>query len=170
MKHTINHAIYKTNGKHDECYTPRYAVEAILPYIPSNMTIWCPFDTEESFFVKVLRENGYNVIHSHIDNGQDFFEYEPEHWDIIVSNPPFTNKKQIFDRAFSFGKPFILLMTAQWLNDSAPVQLYQKHQKDMQIIHFTKRINFIGGQGVIPFKSIYFCCDILPKGNVLLDI
>lgn len=170
MEHTIDRAIYNSKGKHDECYTPKYAVEAILPYIPSNLTIWCPFDTEESYFVKVLRENGFNVVRSHIDEGKDFFEYEPEYWDIIVSNPPFTNKTRIFERAFSFGKPFILLMTAQWLNDSAPIKLYRKYQKELQIIHFTKRINFIGGQGMIPFKSMYLCCDVLPKGNILLDI
>ena len=129
---TINDAIYKTNGKNDECYTPRYVVEAILPYVPKNKIIWCPFDKEESFFVKVLTENGYNVVFSHIDHGEDFFTFEPPHWDIMVSNPPFSNKRQFFERAFQLGKPFMLLMTAQWLNDSAPVQLYEKYNKDME--------------------------------------
>jgi len=31
-----------------------------------------------------------------IDEGKDFFEYEPENWDIIVINPPFKNKKSFF--------------------------------------------------------------------------
>lgn len=167
---TINHAIYQTNGKNDECYTPRYVVEALLPYIPKNKIVWCPFDKEDSFFVKVLIENGYKVEHSHIDNGQDFFSYEPKKWDIIVSNPPFTNKKLFFERAFQLNKPFMLLMTAQWLNDSAPVQLYSKYEKDMEIIHFTKRIKFINcEQKGVPFKSVFFCSDILPKANILIN-
>ena len=169
-KFTINDAIYKTNGKNDECYTPRYVVEAILQYIPKDKVIWCPFDKEESFFVKVLQENNYRVIYSHIENGEDFFTFEPPHWDIIVSNPPFTNKRAFFERAFKLGKPFMLLMTAQWLNDAAPVELYDKYNKDMELIHFTKRIQFLNvNEQKIPFKSLFFCSDILPKANILIN-
>ena len=60
-------------SKNDEFYTPEYAITPILKYIKPNSTIWCPFDTEESLFVKVFRENGHNVICSHIGNGEDFF-------------------------------------------------------------------------------------------------
>ena len=171
-RYTINDAIYSTKGKNDECYTPRYVVEAILPYIPKDKVIWCPFDTEDSNFVKVLKEKDFKVVFSHISTGQDFFSYEPEKWDIIVSNPPFTNKKEFFDRAFSFGKPFMLLMTAQWLNDAAPVDLYLKYNKDMQIIHFRNRVEYecpCGETGKVPFKSIFFCCDILEKSNILIN-
>lgn len=169
-KYTINDAIYATSGKNDECYTPKYVVESILPYIPKDKRIWCPFDTENSYFVRVLRENGYNVVHSHISYGQNFYTYEPEEWDIIVSNPPFTNKKQIFERAFQLGKPFMLLMTAQWLNDAAPVDLYCKYNKDMQIIHYRNRIQFLNqNDKKIPFKSVFFCSDILEKNNILIN-
>ena len=37
--------------------------------------------------------------------GIDFFDFQPEYWDVMVSNPPFTNRKY-FERALSFGKPF----------------------------------------------------------------
>lgn len=47
-----------SSGNNDECYTPRYVVEEILPYIPKDKTIWCPFDTEASEFVKVLTGGG----------------------------------------------------------------------------------------------------------------
>lgn len=171
-KYDINHAIYETKGNNDECYTPRYVVEAILPYIPKNAVIWCPFDTEESFFVQVLKENGFEVIYSHISKGEDFYTFEPkEHWDIIISNPPFTNKKQIFERAFQFGKPFMLLMTAQWFNDAAPVDLYLKYNPTgMQTIQFRNRIKYIGRGNKIPFKSIFFCNKIDTfQGNVLIN-
>ena len=170
--YTINNAIYETKGKNDECYTPRYVVEAILPFIPKNVVVWCPFDTKDSFFVKILVENGYKVIYSHIDAGEDFYKYEPkEHWDIIVSNPPFTNKRQIFERAFQLGKPFMLLMTAQWFNDAAPVDLYMKYNPNgMQTIQFRNRIKYIGCNNKIPFKSIFFCNNINTfVGNLLID-
>lgn len=170
--HTINTAIYNTSGKNDECYTPRYVVESIIPFVPKSFVIWCPFDTEESFFVKVLKENGFKVIYSHISMGQNFYDYEPkEHWDIIISNPPFTNKKQIFERAFQLGKPFMLLMTAQWFNDAAPVDLYMKYNPNgMQTIQFRNRIKYIGCDNKIPFKSIFFCNNINTfVGNLLID-
>jgi len=57
---------HTTKGKNDECYTQRYAVEPLLEFLEPfrNKTIWCPFDTEESEFVKVLQENNFSVIFS----------------------------------------------------------------------------------------------------------
>jgi hypothetical protein len=63
----------------DECYTPEYAVKPILKYIPKDKIVWCPFDKKESEFVKLISKQN-KVIYSHIENGQDFFSYEPEEW------------------------------------------------------------------------------------------
>ena len=41
----------------DEFYTPKYAVLPILKYLKSNSKILCPFDTEDSNFVKILKQN-----------------------------------------------------------------------------------------------------------------
>lgn len=49
--------LYST-GKNDECYTPDYGVKPILKYIPKDAVVWCPFDKEESEFVKQIRANG----------------------------------------------------------------------------------------------------------------
>lgn len=51
----------------DEFYTPNYAIEPLLKYLKSDSNIWCPFDTEESNFVKILSVN-HNVTCSHITN------------------------------------------------------------------------------------------------------
>lgn len=162
--------ILYSKGHNDECYTPRYVVEELLPYLPKDKVIWCPFDTEDSEFVKVLKQNGYFVINTHIDYGQDFFDYEPEHWDIMVSNPPFTNKRKIFERALSFNKSFALLMSNTWLNDSAPKVLFR--EKDLQLLMFRNRIKFINNGVVnnkITFSSSFFCWNLLPKQIVISD-
>ncbi len=86
-----------SEGRNDEQYTPRYGVMPILEFLPKDKIIWCPFDTTESHFVRVLQEFGYTVEYSHIDYGQDYYFYEPPQWDIMVSNPPFGGKRQIFD-------------------------------------------------------------------------
>ena len=149
-----------SNGNNDECYTPDYAVKPILKYIKSNTVVWCPFDTVESEFVKQISKTN-KVIFSHIKNGHDFYTYEPsEKWDIIISNPPFTNKRKIFERALSFNKPFALIMSNTWLNDSAPKQLFA--EKDLQLLMFDKRIKY-NENNKITFSSSYFCWNFLPK-------
>lgn len=105
----MNYPKFSSNS--NERYTPRYAVVPIIKYLPKDKIIWCPFDTANSEFVIALREVGFKVEYSHIVTGQNFFEYKPKQWDIIVSNPPFSGKKQIFERCLSFGKPFALLMS-----------------------------------------------------------
>lgn len=161
-------------GNNDDCFTPRYAVEAIIDLIPMQNgrkpIVWCPFDTENSEFVKVLRKHRYKVIASHINSGQDFYAYAPtEYWDVIISNPPFTGKRKIFERALSFEKPFALLMSNTWLNDSAPKQLFA--EKDLQLLMFDKRIEFVGQpKGKITFSSSYFCWNFLPKQIVMKEL
>lgn len=161
-----------SEGKNDECLTPKYGVEPILKYIPKNWVIWCPFDREDSWFVRLIKENGNKVIYSHIDYGQDFYEYEPkEHWDCIISNPPFTNKRKIFERALSFNKPFALIMSNTWLNDSAPKQLFK--DKDLQLLMFDKRMKFENNgvvQNKITFSSSYYCYNFLPKQIIMEEL
>lgn len=163
-------AVLYSEGKNDECWTPRYVVEAIEPFIPKDKVVWCPFDTEESQFVKVLGEN-HDVVFSHLSFGQDYYEYEPSvHWDIMVSNPPFTNKRKIFERALSFGKPFGLLMTMTWLNDSAPKVLFK--DKDLQLLMFRDRVKFLTEDGKqmdnkITFASGFYCWNLLPKQIII---
>ena len=157
-------SVLYSKGKQDEMYTPRYGVLPLLEFLPKNAKVWCPFDTLDSQFVKVLKENGISVINSHIDSGQDFYSYEPEEWDILVSNPPFTRKRQIFERALSFGKPFALLMTNTWLNDAAPKQLF--YDIDLQLLMFDKRIEY-SGEKKVTFSSSYYCRDLLPKQIIM---
>lgn len=76
----------------DEKYTPGYGVLPIIKYIPEGKIVWCPFDTKHSEFVQKFKDAGFHVVYSHIYNGQDFFNYEPSQWDILVSNPPFSRK------------------------------------------------------------------------------
>ena len=155
--------ILYSKGKNDECFTPLYGVIPILKYIPKGKIVWCPFDTADSEFVKEISKIN-KVEFSHIDKGQDFFLYEPKKWDIIISNPPFTNKRKIFERALSFGKPFALLMSNTWLNDSAPMQLFK--EKDLQLLMFNKRMKF-NNKNKITFSSSYFCWNFLPKQIIM---
>lgn len=156
----------------DESYTPSYGVAPIIKYIPNNAIVWCPFDTEESEFVKQINKTN-KVVYSHIDYGQDFFNYEPEKWDIMISNPPFTDKRKYFERALSFKKPFALLMTNAWLNDKYSKWVFKEADRDMQLLMFDKRIHFEQNgetKKKTAFSSSYYCSDFLPKQIILEEL
>ena len=101
----------KVKGKTDEWYTPLERVKTIEKYIPKDVTIWCPFDTEQSYFVKQLG-GARTIVHSHIQDGRDFFTYTPsEHFDCIVSNPPYIPSADIetLDREVKDHEPRLAL-------------------------------------------------------------
>ena len=159
-----NEWLRTSKGNNDECYTPKYGVLPLLEFMEKfrGKIIWCPFDTEESEFVKVFKENGFDVEYSHIKNGQNYYEYEPKKWDLMISNPPFTNKAEIFKRALSFNKPFALLMTVAWLNDSAPAKIFK--DSGLQLLSFDSRMTFKNQeQKKINYLSAYYCYKFLPK-------
>ena len=111
------------------------------------------------------------VVFNHINNGKDFFNYEPNEWDIIISNPPFRRKRKYFERALSFNKPFALIMTNTWLNDSAPKQLFK--DKDLQLLMFDKRMKFYHEGEIsnkITFSSSYYCWNFLPKQIIMKEL
>ncbi len=159
-----------TGGSNDECYTPAYGVEPILKFIPDGSVVWCPFDQEHSHFVQMIRAKGFEVIHSHIEDGQDFYEYEPEHYDVVISNPPFTGKRFVFERLVKLGKPFAMLMTLSWLNDKAPKIIFK--DVDLELLMFDKRIEYenTAGKGRVPFSSAYFCNGLLPRAIVIEEL
>lgn len=159
----------------DEFYTPKYAIEPILKYIPINKTIWCPFDTEDSLFVKMLKERGNIVIHSHISNGEDFFTYEPECYDIIVSNPPYSLKNEVFERLFSLNKQFAMLVGVVGLFESKK-RFNMFKNNTFEIMYFDKRISYFKSYNDQkpslnpPFSSVYLCSNLLPAKIIFEEI
>jgi len=150
----------------DEYYTPRILVEPILKYIKKDSIIWCPFDTEESEFVKCFKENGFKVIHSHIWNGKDFFEYEPEQYDVIISNPPFSLKLKVLDRLYKFNKPFAVILGLPILNYQEVGNFFL--DKELQLLIVDKKISFDGNTA--SFNNSYFCYKMLPKDIVFTHL
>ena len=156
----------KTDKASDEVYTPDYAVKPILKFLKSGSVIWCPFDTEDSEYVKIFKEAGYKVIYSHIDNGQNFFEFEPkEDYDVIISNPPFSIKDAILNRLSELKKPYAMLLPLPTLQGQKRFDCLV----NSQALIFDKRINYFKDyktkeiQKGVSFASIYICKDFLPK-------
>lgn len=153
---------YKFN-KNDEYYTPSYAVYPILKYLKPKSTIWCPFDTEDSQFVKVFRKHGFKVIYGHIETGQDFFEVEVPKCDYIISNPPYSLKGKVFERLYKIGIPFGMLINFQGIFDHKDrFELFRNNKVEM--LWLSPRVNYIKPNETkasgVPFQSGYLCSEI----------
>jgi hypothetical protein len=129
-------------GVYDELYTPYEAVEMIIKFIPKNVkTIWECTAIKNSKIVEILKNNGYNVITSHIENEQDFFKYEPEAYDMIITNPPYSLKDKFLKRAFELDKPFMFLLPITTLEGVKRGDLFNNNK--IQLLIPNKRFNFI---------------------------
>lgn len=174
-----NNKIWYELGKNstNEQYTPRYGVEVLLTHIQhlKDKIIWCPFDKDDSQFVIVLKENGFTVVNSTIEDGKDFLTYEPEKWDCIISNPPYTNKRVYWERALSFGKPFALLLPLNILSDSVINTTMTGREEQFQILIPSRRMRFYNNitkqTGNQPtFKASYFGVDIFKQRIILQNM
>ena len=134
----------------DEYMTPKMAWENIIPFIPQEKVIWEPFygDGKSGQF---LRDLGCNVVHEPID----FFT--SNEGEIIISNPPFSLKKQVFKRLHELQKPYILLLPIQTITK----KYFTTYFKDKcQIIIPQKRIQFVkdGQQTSASWLDVIYLC------------
>jgi len=155
----------KTFLKYDDYMTPKSAWENIKQYIPKDKVIW------EAFYGNgksgdYLKELGFDVIHKPVD----FFENN--FGDIIVTNPPFSDIKNIMSKLLDLNKPFILILPSSKINTSY-FRIWK--DKNLQIIiprsriHFTKTIN---NEPIKDYKSscnfdcFYYCYKMNLKNDI----
>lgn len=161
----------KAFREQDNYPTPSILVNMIVPYLQKwesdfiskngcKPIIWCPFDEETSKYVEILQKEGFQVVRSHLNDGKNFFEYEPESYDLIVSNPPFSSKLDIFEHIiFDLRKPFVLLMNMMAINYQEIGNLFQFVGKSIQFIVPDKKVSFNGKTS--SFCSGYVCYDFI---------
>lgn len=162
-------------SKNDEFYTPLYAIKPIEKYLKRNSTIWCPFDTEQSLFVKYFKAMGHTVIATHILSRTDFFDCVMPECDYIISNPPYSLKGKVFERLFELKKPFAMLVGVVGLFESqSRFNLFKNN--DFEIMYFNKRVSYFKDYADEkpslnpPFSSVYVCKNILPKQIMFEEI
>lgn len=194
------------SSKNDEYYTPIYAIEPLLKYIKmakdrkvsdmfnqaylngrntilpheDEFVIWCPFDTDDSNYVKLLKKD-YTVIHTHIDCGNDFFELATVNFirdnfiDCIISNPPYSKKTEVLERLFDLNVSFAMLVGVVGLFESQKrFNLFKNNE--FEVMYFNKRVSFLSSfmdeRPMVnpPFSSVYVCHNLLPDKIVFEEL
>ena len=158
----------KMLSNHDEYMTRKISWEQISKYLPKDKIIW------EAFYGngqsgKYLRELGFKVIHKKID----FFK--SNEGDIIVSNPPFSKKREVFARLRSLNKPFVMLVPTTVLHTLYLQESFGKERLQL-IIPYKKNEFDKYVEGKIQHKkdncsfyTLYICWKMkLPRDIILI--
>ncbi|WP_422404519.1 hypothetical protein [Mammaliicoccus sp. JADD-157] len=169
------------SSRNDEFYTPRYAIEPIIKYLKQNdfKKIWCPFDTEDSLYVRILRQRGFIVVSTHIESEGDFFTLIEsdivDGVDAIVSNPPYSLKTEVLNELFKSGKPFAMLLGVVGLFESQKrFEMFRDNR--FEIMYLNRRVDYFKDYAEQkpsknpPFSSVYVTSNILPRQIVFEEI
>lgn len=134
--------------------TPNYATKLLVPYIPKDIKIIWECACAVGKISTVLEESGYETLNSDIKimwDNQDFVYnfitgvkgfMSSKKFDCIITNPPFSLKKEFYKRCVEFDVPFALLIPADysgWIIDAI--------KDGAEKLIPSRRINFITPSG-----------------------
>lgn len=121
-------------------------------------------------FFRLFVGGGYSVTRSHLNEGKDFFTYEPSDYDVIVSNPPFSMKDKVLERLYQLNKPYAILLP---LNSLQGKKRFPYLKDSIQLLSFDERIEYHKPEDMLHtvkgncFASAYFCKGVLPRDLIL---
>jgi len=156
------------NFKNDNEYeTPKYIWEMLTPYIDKNKTIYEPFYCS-GLSGQYLKELGYNVIHNDEDFYNNYMKYE---YDIIVSNPPYSNKKKVFDKLKQIDKPFIMIVPVATITKQFFINNFK--YDDITMLIPNKRLQYSKKSDQLSrcwFDTLFICYKLgLDRQIIFLD-
>ncbi len=157
--------------KDDDYETPKDAWMNIRPYLPLNKKAYDPFICNglSEIYFKQLEIPYIEAIK------EDFFDDKHKDYilqsDYILSNPPFSLKKEVLNRLVNdFDIPFILIMPSSTMNYMYFRNIFK--DKELQIAIPRKRIQFLKNGIELKgccFDCLYFCYKMnLPKDILFL--
>jgi hypothetical protein len=112
---------------------------------------------------KTLKKLGFQVICTDVKYGQDFFTFTPAFdYDVIVTNPPFSNRVNFLRRCYKLNKPFALLMPTIFTIEMG--HLFKRH--GIELLVLTRRMKFTK-QGrkssSAPFTVAWFTKNVIDE-------
>jgi len=160
----------------DEFFTPRNAVLPLLEYLETDrhppscrefpgdgnkIIYWEPCATGgKSGIASAMREYDYAVIATEYEK-LDFLTDEPDFdFDVIVTNPPYSQKDAFIRRCYELGKPWAMLMPITALEGITRGDLFREHGVELLVLD--RRVQFQNGKKGCWFNTSWFCHGLLP--------
>ena len=159
---------YMKNGKNDELYTPDYAIEPLLKYLPKDKIIWECTDFGESNITKLLKQHDYKVISTHKDNFDFLTDVPNFDFDMIITNPPYSLKNEFLKKCYEYDKPFCLLLPLTSLEGIERGKMFR--EKGIDVLVLDKRCDFMDNKKSNWFNTSWFCYKVLPKQLIFEEL
>lgn len=158
----------------DKLLAPKKVVEVLFLYIyyfkknigKEKLKIWCPFENQDSNFVKLLIDKGNEVIYN--NNDKSFFDYtkiqiDKEKYDLVISHPPTYLRNDILEKLYFLNIPFVLLLPLSTLESKKRNLLFKNY--DIEIIRISQKIKFDNFNINCKFNFSYFCWKFIDKNQ-----
>ena len=146
------------NAKGDECYTPEHAITPLLEYLDKDKVYYDCTSGNSLQLVDTFNRQGFNCKSS---GSLDFLKDEvPKDINIIVTNPPYSNKDKFIKKCYDIGKPFALLLPVASLQGQYRGKLF--NENGIELLVLNKRIDFTGNKSPC-FGVAWFCQNLLPE-------
>lgn len=159
---------YMKNEKNDELYTPDYAIEPLLKYLPKDKIIWECTDFGSSNITKLLKQHDYKVISTHKDNFDFLTDIPNFDFDIIITNPPYSLKNEFLKKCYEYDKPFCLLLPLTSLEGIERGKMFR--EKGIDVLVLDKRCDFMDNKKSNWFNTSWFCYKVLPKQLIFEEL
>ena len=159
---------YMKNEKNDELYTPNYAIEPLLKYLPKDKIIWECTDFGSSNITKLLKQHDYKVISTHKDNFDFLTDIPNFDFDIIITNPPYSLKNEFLKKCYEYDKPFCLLLPLTSLEGIERGKMFR--EKGIDVLVLDKRCDFMDNKKSNWFNTSWFCYKVLPKQLIFEEL
>lgn len=162
----LGQTLWQTMKTDDEYNTPKELWENIQSFLPkSDQIVW------EAFYGNGhsgnwLSDLGCTVIQSNVD----FFDDNThiiDKCDVIISNIPFSKKKEVLAKLKKIDKPFIIIMPASTMFTQYLREIFNN---ELQIIIPNTRMHFEKKGKILKrtsFDSCYFCYKMNLKHDVI---
>lgn len=155
----------------DEWKTPKELWENIKEYLPKkDVVVWEAFygDGKSGNYLSDL---GCTVMQSKVD----FFDDNScllDKVDMIISNIPFSKKKEVLAKLKEIDKPFIIIMPASTIFTQYLRETFTNDEGrvEMQMIVPRKRMHYMKNDIIYKrtsFDSCYFCYKMNLKNDVI---
>lgn len=137
----------KKVNKIDICQTPPHAIEPLLSLVPKDWVIWESAAGPEQILARRLAELGYDVIATDLLYGEEYnyFTYSPGHYDVEITNIPFSIKYHWIKQAFERRQRFALICPYETTAAATFQKLAAKYHHNpypIEVLAPERRVNF----------------------------
>ena len=126
-----------------------------------------------NMFLHDVNYEKFNIAHG--DTLTDPAHWDDEPFDIIVSNPPYSIKAEVFQKLFELERPFAMLVGVVGLFESKKrFEMFRDNK--IEVMYFDKRISYFKSYDDQkpslnpPFSSVFLCSNVLENVIVFENV